>query len=132
MLALTIKKGERRTILLNTGLTIGILITWTQVPVIITVGVIIYMLTALMISITNLRTKELSKISQLTVVLSGICAFGTNLFSIMHWPNAAEIRLSMVIPLTLYVISLLKGMVKRKELGYLTIMNTEFALRLFR
>jgi hypothetical protein len=131
MLALTLKKGDKRTIFLTVGLTLGILITWTRVPVIITVGLVTYMLTALMIAMTSLRSKELSKLNQVTIILSGIWAFGANLFSIMHSPYAGEIRLSIIIPIIFYIISLLYGMTKRKEFGYLTIMNVEFVFRLF-
>ena len=132
MLALTLKKGDKQSIILTVGLTIGILITWTRVSVVITIGLVTYMLTALMIAMNSLRTKELSKLNQVTIILSGIWAFGANLFSIMHWPYAGEIRLSMIIPIIFYIISLLYGMTKRKEFGYLTIINVEFALRLFR
>jgi len=132
MLAFTLKKGNKRTSMLTAGLTIGILITWSRAPTIITVGMITYMLTALMISVKNLRSKELSKLNQATIILSGMWALGANLFSIMRWPYVEEIRLSMIIPITLYVISLFNGMTKRRELGYLTIMNVEFALRLIR
>ncbi len=132
MLALTLKKGDKQSIILTVGLTNGILITWTRVPVVITIGLVTYMLMALMIAMNSLRTKELSKLNQVTIILSGIWAFGANLFSIMHWPYAGEIRLSMIIPIIFYIISLLYGMTKRKEFGYLTIINVEFALRLFR
>jgi len=132
MLALTFKKGDEQTTLLTSGLTVGILITWTGVPTVITVGLIIYMLTALLISLTNLRSKELTKFNRTTIVLTGVFAFGANLFSVMHWPYAGEIRLSMIIPIILYIISLVKGMIRRKEFGYLTIMSVEFILRLIR
>lgn len=131
MLALTIKKGDKQSIFLNLGLTLGILITWINIPIIITFGMVIYMLTALVIAFASLRNKDLSKLKQVTIILSGIWAFTTNLFSIMHWPFADEIRLSMIIPIVFYTISLLNGISKRKEFGYLTLMNIEFALRLF-
>lgn len=132
MLVLTLRKGDRQNIFLTAGLTIGILITWAGIPVIITIGQITYMLTALLISLANLSTKELSKLSQISIILSGIWAFGVNLFSIMNWPFAEVIRFSLIIPLILYLISLINGMIKRKELGYLTIMNVDFILRLIR
>ncbi|MGI9532441.1 hypothetical protein [Lutimonas sp.] len=132
MFALTLKKGDKGTKLLTAGLTVGILITWTGLPMLITAGLIIYMLTGLMISFSNLKSKELTKLNQTTIVIAGILAFVANLFSIMHWPYAGEMRLSMIIPIALYIISLFNGMIKRKEMGYLTIMNVEFILRLIR
>lgn len=132
MLAFTLKRGNKQTTLLTAGLTVGILTTWTGLPTVITVGMIIYMLTALLISLTNLRNKELTRFNRTTIVLTGVFAFVTNLFLIMHWPYAAEVRLSMIIPIILYLISLVKGMIRRKEFGYNTIMNVEFLLRLIR
>ena len=132
MLTLTFKKGDKQTTLLTAGLTFGILITWTGVPTTITVGLIVYILTGLLISLANLRCKQHTRLNQTTIVLSGVFAFGANLFSIMHMPYAGEIRLSMIIPIILYIISLANGMIKRKEFGYMTIMNVEFLLRLIR
>jgi len=132
MLSLIFKKDNKQIILLTTGLTIGILITWTGVPMAITVGSIIYMLTAFLISIFNFRKKGLGIFNRATIILSGFLAFGANLFSIMHWPYAREIQLSMIIPIILYLVSLFTGMINRKEIGYLTIMNVDFILRLIR
>lgn len=132
MLVITLKKGDKLTIILTTGLTIGILITLIKIPMLIFLGSIIYMLTALWIAITNLKRKDLTKLNQVTILLSGIWAFIGNLSSILHWPYAEIFRLSMIIPILFFIISLFYGMIKRKELGYLTIMNLEFALRLIR
>lgn len=132
MLALTSMKGDKKTTLLTSGLTIGILITWIEIPIIITVGMIIYMLTALMISITSIKTKELTKFNQITITMTGIWACGINLFSILHLPYAELVRLSIIIPITLYLINLINGLIRRREFGYMSIMNVEFILRLIR
>lgn len=132
MLVIILKKGDKLTIILTTGLTIGILMTLTKIPMLIFIGSIIYMLTALWIAITNLKRKDLTKLNQVTILLSGIWAFVVNLSSILHWPYAEIFRLSMIVPILFFIISLFYGMIKRKELGYLTIMNLEFALRLIR
>ncbi len=94
MLVLTLKKRDKLTVLLTAGLATGILITWTGIPVIIIIGMIIYMLTALLISIINLSTKGISNLNKTTIILTGIITFVANLFSVMHWPHAAVIRYS--------------------------------------
>ncbi len=132
MLALTFKKGDKLTTFLTAGLTVGLLLTWTGISFIITTGLIIYIFTALFISIINFKNKGLTTFNRTTIVLSGFFVFGANLFSLMHWPYAGEIRISMIIPIILFLVSLFKGMVKRKEIGYLTIMNVDFLLRLIR
>ena len=130
LLALTYRKSDSLTFLLTSGLAVGILLTWAGISTLLTVGVVIYMLTALSISLTNLKDRGLSRLNQATLVLAGIVAFVANLFSLMHWPYASEIRLLPVFPLILYLISLFNGMLKRKEIGYLTILNLEFLLRI--
>ena len=132
MVALTLKKGDKRIILLTAGLTFGILITWTAFPMLKTAGLIIYMLTGLIISFSHLKSNELTILNRTTIVIAGLFTFGANLFSIMHWPYAGVVRISMVIPIALFIISLFNGMIKRKEIGHLTIMNLEFIIRLIR
>lgn len=132
MLVLTLKKGDKIAIVLTAGLTVGILITWTRLPMLITAGLILYMLTGLIISLFNLKRNELDKLNRTTIIVAGLFAFGANLFAIMNWSYAGEIRLAMIIPIVLYLISVFKGMIKRKEIGFLTIMNVEFLMRLIR
>ena len=128
--ALAIKHGEKRTILSTGGLTLGIMLTWSKMEEVITTGLILYMMTALAISAVNLQTKGLTKLQRATIAVSGLFAFAANFFVLMAWPYAAELRWSMIIPLFLYFDSLLHDMTKRKEIGYLTILNVEFLLRL--
>lgn len=132
MLVLTIKKGNKRTVLLTALLTVGILMTWTREPTIMTTGLLMYILTALLISIINLKSKGLTRFNRITIVLTGVLAFLSNILTIMHWPFAGIVRLSTIIPLGLYGFGLFKGMTKRKELGYLTILNADFILRWLR
>ncbi len=132
MLVLTIRRGDKLATVLSLGFTAGVLITWIELPVIKTIGLVIYMLTALLVTITSLNNKEHSSRDQVTMMISGIWAFGANLFSIMEWPYAGIVRLSMIIPIILFLVSLINGLTKRKEIGYLTIMNVEFLLRLIR
>ncbi|MBI1183266.1 hypothetical protein GC194_03270 [bacterium] len=126
------KRDDKLTKLLTLGLNVGILMTWTGVPMVITVGLIIYMLTALMISFYGLKTKGHTILNRLTIVIAGIFSFVAHISFLMHWPFAGAVRMSMVIPLTLYLISLFYGMIKRKEMGYLTILNLAFFMRLIR
>lgn len=128
MLLLTIRKKEKKSIILTAGLTIGILITWSGIPIIISMGLLLYMITTLFIALINIKSKTSSKFNQTTIVLVSICAFGSHLFNFMHWPYANQMRLVLFIPILFYIISLVKGMAKRKEFGYLTIMICDFLM----
>jgi|SRR5690554_1509962 len=132
MLVYTFKKGDRRTILLTAGLTIGILVIWTDILIVIVAGMIISMVTALIIAVMNLKNKDLNKLDKTAIVLAGIFTFVSNMSSIMHLPYAQFVRISMIIPIGLFIVCFINGIAKRKEFGYLTIMNVDFLLRLIR
>lgn len=126
MLALTLKQGDKRSILITIALTIGILVTWIGIPIIMTTGMVIYMITAITTALTNLNNKNSSKLHQMTIILSGLYAFGAMLFSLNHWPYGALIRLSAVVPVIFYATSMWYGLTKKREFGYLTILNFQF------
>jgi hypothetical protein len=90
------------------------------------------MVTALIIAAMNLKNKCLNKLDKTAIVLAGIFTFVSNMSSVMHLPYAQFVRISMIIPIGLFIGSLINGIAKRKEFGYLTIMNVDFLLRLFR
>ncbi|MFD2890402.1 hypothetical protein ACFS5J_00020 [Flavobacterium chuncheonense] len=132
MFALTIKKSDIITIILTTCLTFGILITWSGVQSLISIGIITYMLTALVIAIINLEKKGLSKFNRRTIFLAGLFSFFSNLFAFMQWPFTTIIRFCIIIPLAFFLISLFKGIAKRDEIGQLTIINIELLLKFLR
>lgn len=132
MLILTIQKKEKYSITLTCGLTLGILITWTKNPIMISSGMLIYMIAALLITFYGVRKKEISKLERSVISISGIWAFMTKLFVLNHYPYTNEIKVSMLIPLILYLILIGNGMIKKKEFGFLTILNIEFLLRFLR
>ena len=130
MLILTIKKGENKSIFLTSGLTFGILITFIDISAVKLTGYIIYMFTALIISLFHLWRGRLSRFEQVTIIISGFYAFVFKLFSIMVWPGLGALIVLSIIPITLYLIALNNEIKKRNEFGFVTIMNTEFILRL--
>jgi hypothetical protein len=129
MLILTVQRNKKWPIILTCGLTIGILITWTGIPLVITLGMMIYMISALSITIYGLKKKELPIYEKIIISLSGIFSFISNLFALMHYPYAYEMGLSMIIPLILYLVVIGKGMTKKSEFGFMTILNVQFLMR---
>lgn len=130
MLVLTYKKGDKMTAFLTAGLTLAIILTWSAVPLILSVALMIYLLTALVIALVNLKSQSLSTLDRATIVVSGFVAFGAKLFFFMHWPHVEWFRIIGLIPIALYLMSLYKGMANRKEFGYATILNLEFVFRI--
>jgi len=129
MLILTIQRNKKLPIILTSGLTIGILITWTENPMVIMFGMLIYILSALFVAIYGLKNKELLKYEKVIISLTGLFSFTANLFAFMHYPFAYEIGFSMIIPLTLFLVTLGKGMIHKSEFGLMTVLNVDFLLR---
>jgi hypothetical protein len=132
MLTLTLIKGDKRTIWLTSILTLGILIAWIDIPMVKPIGMIVYSISALLIALSAFQKDNLDKTLRISIFITGVWALGTNLFALMHWPFANEVRISLVIPIVLYLISLYRGLIKRKELGYMTILNSIFLFDLIR
>lgn len=130
MIILSFLKSDFKSRLITCLLAFGVLITWIDEPIANLIGLMLYMLTTIYISIYSLRAIKLKPIIQATLFSAGLLAFISNLLSITHWPYANEIRLSLIIPLVLYFISLFNGMTKRNEMVYLTLINTEFLIRI--
>jgi hypothetical protein len=130
MLILTIQKKEKYSIILTCGLTLGILITWTKIPIMISAGMLIYMIAALLITFYGIRLKQLSILEKTVISVTGMWAFVTILFQLNHYPYANVLRLSLIFPLLLYLILLRKGLIRKNEFGFLTILNLGFLLSL--
>lgn len=132
MLILTTQKKEKYSIILTAGLTLGILMSWFSVPIIISIGMLTYMISALLIIIYGIGQKQLSNLERIVIAIAGMWSFVTILYQLNHFPYANEIKISVVIPLALYLILLSKGIITKKEFGFLTILNLGFLLILLR
>lgn len=132
MLILTLIRGDKRTIWLTVLLTIGLLAAWIEDPTVKSVALGIYSCSALLISLNALQRSDMSKILRTSVFVTGVWALVTNLFVFMNWPYANELRLSLLVPILLYLLNVAKGLAKQKELGYMTILNSVFLLKLIR
>jgi len=129
MLILTIQRKERLSIVLTSGLTLGILIIWFGNLMLIRVGMLTYLISALWIMLYGLKKKELLTYEKLIISLTGLFAVIANLFELMHYPYAYEIGLSMIIPLVLFLFALVRGLIRKCKLGFMVILNLEFLFR---
>ena len=130
MIVLVIKRGEKWPIIITSGLSIGVLFAWTGISNVILTGLIIYMLSAVFSAVYGVFSKDLPKHQRIIIALTGLFGLFANLSALNHWPYAGEIRLSMAIPLALYLILIYKGYARKGEFGFLTILNTDFLFKL--
>ncbi len=113
------------------GLFAGIMLTWVNVSWIKFIAMILYMSTALSIFVVYLKTTELSGLHRLTVVMAAFWTFSMQFFALMSWPYVGALRFSLILPVVLYFISLLRGISKKDEFGFLTLMILVLILKYF-
>ena len=130
MLFLTIEKGDKRSIILASGLTLGILVTWLSAPIVQTMGYSIYILTALLISLNSLTLKSVEAGKRASVAAIGLWVFLIHLSALLQLPNAELTRLSTIIPIVLFGVLLYRGLKKSNEFGYVTILSSELIVSL--
>lgn len=132
MLVLTLRKKDKYSISLTLGLTFGIILTLVENSVSITIGYVIYIIASLFSAVYGIRNKELNRLERTVIVLTGIWSVCVYVSSVLHLPFATLSRLSVVIPIILYILSVIKGISKTKEFGFLTILNVNFLFRFLR
>jgi len=80
---------------------------------------------ALLVAIFSMTNRDLTMLDKIGAVTIGIWSatllFGSN----MHWPYAGAMTVSTIIPLSLYLILLSKGLFNKNEFPYLTILASE-------
>ncbi len=130
MLILTIKRGDKLSIIITTGLTIGVLSVWTGVQIIIGIGISIYMLSSLATVLYSIRNKKMNTLEKLIISLTGMWSLVADISVINHYPYAYTLKLSMIIPIVFYITMTIRGLYKRNEMGFLTILNLDFFIKM--
>ena len=130
MFLLTMKKQGMFHKIITGTFTIGILITWTGLPLIITFGFLIFTLGSAL-TIAYIFTQEhLLTLDKIIIGLTSLIVFTGNLFAIMHWPYGNEIKILTIIPLIAFIILLMKTKMKLKpEIGFMTILAVSCLLK---
>jgi hypothetical protein len=122
MLLLTIKQQGLFNKIIIIGLTIGVLITWVGLPLIILMGFSIYTLCSLLTIIYSFTQKHLLFFEKVIISLTGFIVLIGNIFAIQHWPFANQIKVIMVIPVLAYFSLLIFTKMKiNKETGFMTV-----------
>ncbi|TLX72834.1 hypothetical protein E9993_16980 [Labilibacter sediminis] len=132
MLVLTLSKKDKNTSMLTLGLTLGVALTLFENKIVLTIGFLIYILSSLMIGIYGIKAKKLKTLEKTVIILCGFWSFYANVSAILHLPYGLELRLSVIIPMILYFVLISKGIYRKKEFGFLTILNLDFLFRFLR
>ena len=133
MFLLTMKKRGLFHKIITGTLTIGILITWTGLPIIITLGFSIFTLGSALTIAYVFTQKHLLALDKIIIGLTGLIVFIGNIFAIMNWPYGNQIKILMIIPVIAYIILLIKTKMKLKiEIGFMTILAVSCLLKFLR
>lgn len=103
VLLYSIKTKKNTSIIFSTLLFLGVLSTFFG-NYFITIGLIIFILTAFIIGIKGVFSKIniLEKISYSSL---GLFSFAALLFGIMNWPGSNEVKLIMTFPIIIFIIT---------------------------
>jgi len=132
MLIMTIQKRDKWTIVITSGLTLGILLILTGFTISHLVGLGIYTISGLLFIIYTYRSKELPNLERIIIGITGTWVIITCIYKVLHYAYADVIQVLTIIPVICYFILLQRGLIKRKEFGFLTIVNVEFIITILR
>jgi len=130
MLVFSLQNRDRKSILLTFGLTLPILISWTGIPVLMNMAFLFSVGMALLVAIFSMTNRDLTMLDKIGAVTIGIWSATLLFGSYMHWPYEGAMTVSTIIPLSLYLILLSKGLFNKNEFHYLTILASELFHRL--
>jgi hypothetical protein len=123
MFLLTLRQQGLFVKLIVGGLTIGVLLTWTANPTIITIGFLLFTICSLLTTIYGLTQKHLTSLEKVIISLTGFIVMTGNIFAFQNWPYAIVIGMVMIIPVIGFIILLFQTKIKFKQwTGLMTIL----------
>jgi hypothetical protein len=120
MLIWTLRRNDFWPLVLTLGYCVSILLLWMNLQ---EAAIISLITTHVTISIYGFVNTKLTISERIFIGLSGIWSVLPFVFKIWHLPRVNAITITLVIPLALYFIMIYKGLTKKSEFGFLTILN---------
>lgn len=130
MLVFSLQKGNKKAMLLTLGLTLAVLAIWMKDPLFVNVGFFLFTAMALVIALFGAPKHDTSLFYKSIIFLIGIWSVVMMLSGLMHWPYYRELMLSILVPLSGYLILLRKGLFHKNEFPYISILSVGLLLDL--
>jgi len=105
--------------ILSIGLTISVLLTWTDNIYIITGSFIVLTLLTITTFIYGLTVKELDNFEKISITTMGIFLAVSSIFKMLHFPGAEIIKLSMIVPIIITLATFIRGRKLTKEMSFM-------------
>lgn len=104
---------------ISIGLTISVLLVWTENKYLITGGFITISLLTIATFVYGLTVKKLNNFEKVSVTTMGLFLVVNSIFKLMHYPFAGLIKLSMIIPVIIALTTFIKGRKLTKEMSFM-------------
>jgi len=105
--------------ILSIGLTISVLLTWTDNIYIITGSFIVFTLLTITTFTYGLTVKELDNFEKISITTMGIFLAVSSIFKMLHFPGAEIIKLSMIVPIIITLATFIRGRKLTKEMSFM-------------
>jgi hypothetical protein len=104
---------------ISIGITLAILITWIKSDIVLFISYILLLIFAIVTSIYGLKAKELRTIERNSIITMGgfLAIYFT--FAILHLPGGGIMKILLLIPIVLTIISYRKHRKLTKEMSFL-------------
>ena len=104
---------------ISIGLTVCILLVWINSKCILTNSFIIFGILTITTVIYGLIVKEINLFEKISIIIMGLFLTNSFIFTLFHLPFAGQIKLSMIIPISLALITFIKGRKLTKEMSFM-------------
>ena len=98
---------------------ISFLLVWTNNPYFITVSFITVSLLTVATFVYGLTGKQLKKLEKISIATMGMFLAVSSIFRFMHYPFAGQIKLSMIVPIIITLITFVIGRKLTREMSFM-------------
>lgn len=112
------------------GLTLGLLLTSLGMEELYGAGSAIHIIATLLIIVQAMKNKQSSIFWKLMLTFSGLASTYWTLTISEGWAYYSMFSIGLIIPLIIYTVLLARGLYKRSEFGFMTLINLEFLIQI--
>jgi len=105
--------------IISIGLTVSVLLLWTSNNYFITISFITVVLLTIATFVYGLTVKELNNFEKISIATMGVFLAISSIFKMQHLPLAGLIRLSMIVPIIITLVTFIKGKKITKEMSFM-------------
>ncbi len=121
----SIKARDKKSIVITTGLSLGVLLVLTPISYFKTLGLAIYITFSIIAFIYGLTKNGFKPIDRFIISTITLPIFAYWIFALFHFPGANIIKLLMFFPVAGFIIAAFQNQNLKSELGFLLILAVD-------